>query len=142
MLLKKETIMKKQIGIWLDLKEAFIIDANNENTNIQRIESEIDFSHFGGGARSKTPYGPMDNTSERKVLDRRTHQMNDYFDTILNQINQGDELVIFGPAEAKVGLKKRIASKKGNALTVRGIVTADSMTENQRVAFVRDFFNK
>ena len=132
--------MKKQIGIWLDFKEAFIIDVNSEETKVTKIDSKIEFTHPGGGARSKTPWGPMDKISESKMLDRRTHQSTDYYKRILKTTQGAKEVFIFGPAEAKVGLLKMIEASKNKELIVRGYQAADAMTEKQKIATVRDFY--
>jgi len=132
--------MKKQIGIWLDFKEAFVIEINGASPKVTRINSNIEFTHPGGGARSKIPWGPMDKISESKLLDRRTQQSAAYYSRILDEMNQGDEVFVFGPAQAKLGLLKKIETIKNNKFNFRGIVSADAMTENQKIAFVRDFF--
>ena len=133
--------MKKQTGIWLDFKEAFIIEINGEKSKVTKVDSNIEFTHPGGGARSKTPWGPMDKISENKLLDRRTQQATSYYSQIIDKIKDADEVFIFGPAEAKVGLMKKIDNSKNKQFEVKGIVAADVMTDNQKIAFVRNFFN-
>ncbi len=133
--------MKKQTGIWLDFKEAFIIELDKAEAKVNKTLSEIDHFHPKGGARSKTPYGPMDNISERTYLERRKAQDKAYFEKLMDAVQYTDELFIFGPAEAKDGLLKAIKSNPGFKPYLKGIERADSMTENQRVAKVRDFFD-
>ena len=60
--------MKKQTGIWLDFKNAFIITLENKSVDVKTIDSDIEDYHVKGGARSKQPWGPMDKTSESKYL--------------------------------------------------------------------------
>jgi len=83
----------------------------------------------------------MDKISESKLLDRRTHQSSSYYSRILEEVNQGDEVFVFGPAQAKLGLRKKIETSTNKPFNFRGMVSADAMTSNQKIAFVRDFFN-
>ncbi len=132
--------MKNKIGVWLDFKEANIIKLNEEEHTIETIPSEIELVRPKGGARSKTPYGPMDKISERTFLERRKAQEKNYYDKLIVAVRDADDVFIFGPAEAKDGFLKAIKNQAGFAPAVRGVERADSMTENQKVAKVRAFF--
>ena len=133
--------MKKRIGIWLDFKEANVIVLEKEGANVENILSEIEHFHPKGGARSKSPYGPMDKISESKYLARRRSQEKAYFEKLMDTVKSADELFVFGPAEAKDGLLKAIKSSRNFPPVLKGVERADSMTENQKVAKVRAFFD-
>ena len=47
--------MKKQVGIWLDFKEATIIKMEGDEPGIATLNSEIEDFRPKGGARSKSP---------------------------------------------------------------------------------------
>ena len=132
--------MKKKIGIWLDFKEANIIVLDKEEPKLETIYSEIERFHPKGGARSKTPYGPMDKISERTYLKRRKSQEKKYFDKLIAAVQDADDLFIFGPAEAKDGFLKAIKKSGNFHPNLKGIERADSMTENQKIAAVKSFF--
>lgn len=132
--------MKKQSGIWLDYREALIINAKGSETKIIRVPSEVDTSHVKGGSRSKTPWGPMDKTSESKFLERRKHQETAYFSRVMETLREADEIYIFGPGEAKDGLVKAIRNNRRFTSYLRGVETADKMTIKQKVAWVKNFF--
>jgi hypothetical protein len=54
-----------------------------------------------------------------------------------------DELYIFGPADTKTKLEKKINAEKSTiASKPKSIETADSMTSNQIVAKVKQFYNQ
>ena len=67
-------------------------------------------------------------------------QLDKYFDDIIAHIRDAAMIQIFGPGEAKDGLLKRL---KNNDLKDRivKIETADSMTDNQVAAKVREYFS-
>ncbi|TNE47906.1 MAG: hypothetical protein EP344_19280 [Bacteroidetes bacterium] len=135
---------KKQIGIWLDYKEAFIIsldEAGEREPVMQHILSEIDRSVPKGGSRSKTPWGPQGGVKEQAFLRRRQQEEKNYFHAIMEAIDpKADELVIFGPAEAKIGLQNAMAAVKHFHPQPKAVLPADSMTQNQIKARVRDYF--
>ncbi|MBT8220097.1 MAG: hypothetical protein KJP00_09740 [Bacteroidia bacterium] len=132
--------MKKKIGIWLDYKTASFITVGEHDSNIEHMESDVEFSRLGGGARSKQPFGPMDKTSESKLLDRRTQQEDKYYKDIMDRVKDADEIYIFGPAEAKTKLHTKIKKLKSRFPKVRAVESADSMTDNQKMAKVREVF--
>ena len=133
--------MEKNIGIWLDTEKAFIITLMNGSQSIKKLESEVEHYHLHGGYGSSTPYGSQDASSEKRLNQRKKQQMKNYYQQIINQLNKPDNVLIFGPAQAKVGLKKAISSNKLLASKLAGVKTADTMTQNQLVAFVRNYFN-
>lgn len=139
--LQNSKTMKKQTGIWLDFREANLIELAGGEANVVTIASEIDPSRPKGGSGSRgTPYGPMDKISESKYLERRKHQEQAYYQKLVAALKGADELYIFGPAQAKDGLLKTIKDTPNFRPHLSGFDTADSMTENQKVAKVKAFF--
>ncbi len=134
--------MKKQIGIWLDYKEALIIELTEEKALTTSIPSEIEDFHPKGGARSKTNWGPMDKISERTYLERRKHQEKNYFQNLIKTVRKADELFVFGPAQAKDKFIQVIINSTGMHPALKGSEKTDSMTDNQKIAKVKAFFKK
>ncbi|MBT8372830.1 MAG: hypothetical protein HKO68_11905 [Desulfobacterales bacterium] len=141
--------MKKYVGIWLDHREAFVVylvnnqpfaDENQEM--IERIESDIERRvRLSGGSRTrKTPYGPQEISVDSKQEDRFKLQIRKYYKEILLRISDADRILIFGPGEAKIELKKEIEKSKDIAGKIKKIESADKMTIRQIAAKVRAFF--
>ena len=141
--------MKKYVGIWLDHRGAFVVylaknqpfaDGNKEM--IERIESDIERRvRLSGGSRSrKTPYGPQEISVDSKQEDRIKGQLRKYYRQIIPRISDADRILIFGPGEAKIELKKEIEKSKDFAGKIKKIESADKMTERQIAAKVRAFF--
>ena len=133
--------MKKQFGIWLDFREAYIIELTESESKLKKVSSGIESFNPKGGSHSKMPWGSTDKISEGKYLARRKQQENAYYEELIKTLSEADELYIFGPAEAKDGLHNKIKSNKGINVNIKGIRKVDSMTDNQKVAEVRSFFN-
>ena len=131
---------KEYIGIWIDRRGADFIKIQNGTSSTDHLESLIDEGRPKGGSRSNVPYGPVDTVSESKFLEKRIHQEDDFFDRIIEQIGTGQRIIIFGPAQMKDKLNRRIQDKAGSKLTVDDVLQADSMTLNQKAAFVRDYY--
>lgn len=137
---------KKKVGIWLDHKEAWLVAMDEEKggaPEVKHLESEIEWGVAKGGARSNTPWGPQGGISESSHEARRKQEEKRYFESLIREIDPAtDEIFIFGPAEAKLGLKHAMESLKNFHPEIVAIQSADSMTQNQIVARVRDFFSE
>lgn len=129
-------------GIWLDFKDAYIISFDeNENASVQHLHSEVTHPATKGGSRSKTPWGPQFAPPDDTNLERAKHEEHHYFQQILEKIApETEEIVIFGPAQAKLGLKKEIEHIKHYHPRLRAVLPSDYLTQNEMVALVRDFF--
>jgi NAD-dependent SIR2 family protein deacetylase len=132
--------MKDKIGIWIDKKRAYIIDIKDEVVRTEIITSEIDDFHPKGGTRSKTPYGPMDTVKEKTYLAKEKNDKNSFFKTIESKILNAEYLYIFGPAQMKNELAKHIEEMKNFKAKIIAVNAADSMTENQIIAEVKNAF--
>lgn len=132
--------MAKNIGIWIDKKNALIVDLSAINHEVKVVESDIEFFHPKGGSRSKTVYGPMMNIKEKSYSEREKHQSKKFFLDILEQIKDCDLLYILGPGEMKMNFKKFIEERNLDHPNIMGVETADNMTNNQLIAKVKSFF--
>jgi hypothetical protein len=132
--------IKKLVGVWLDYSEANIISKIGEDFIVLNIPSGVDPGKPKGGHRSKTPYGPMDKISEGKILEKRKHQLDNYYKLICDEIVDCDEVFIMGPAQAKIGLKKYMSTHKALFSKLKDVLTIDSITENQKVEKVKHFY--
>lgn len=139
---KIKNMKKTQIGIWLDFRTANIITLKEKKVDSKTIHSKINTSKPKGGSSSSFRWGSTDTISEKHYLERRKNEERAYYEEILEVVKAADELFIFGPAEAKNGLLKAIKAHKSFKPIFKGIETADSMTDNQKVAKVRAFFSE
>lgn len=135
---------KKQSGIWLDFQDAYIINLTvDDQVEVKHIHSDVHHAASKGGTRSKAPWGPQFSPGDHNFLERDKHAEKQYFEDVLKHIDTDtDELVIFGPAQAKVGLKKAIEQIKHYHPHIEEILPSDYLTENERVAWVKKYFKK
>lgn len=127
-----------KIGLWIDGDQAYIID--HVHDNIMRFESGMDHYHLKGGSRSKTPYGPQQVVSESKFLEKKKHQAKEFFENIGKLIEGASSIAVFGPASMKNEFADWAENSHEFKGKIVGVNTADSMTENQMKALVREFY--
>jgi len=132
----------KNIGIWLDKEKAYIVILLEKGAErMIELPSELEFYHPKGGSRSKTRWGPQDVVQDSKYLEREKHQLKKYFRSIIEKIKDADALVIYGPAETYDRFHRELAEHHpALASKVKEVKRADSMTENQVRAMIRNYF--
>ena len=123
--------MKTDAGLWIDHRNAIVVILNGKEET-KRINSNMEkHVRFGGGAQDVT---------EEDIRDRRfTNHLNKYYDEVITCLGDATSILVFGPGEAKVELKKRIESDKIKNCSVV-IETADKMTDTQIESKVKNYF--
>jgi hypothetical protein len=131
----KESLMKKEIGLWIDHREAVIVVLTDKDEKIIRIKSDAEKQiRFPGGSRKDG----LQKTEA--VRDKRLEQdLGKYFDDVIANIREAGSIQIFGPGEAKGELLKRLEAE-GLRERIVEVETMDKMTENQIAAKVRKHF--
>lgn len=133
--------MKKQTGIWIDTSKAILVTLSGEKESIVEVASDIENSiHHKKEGDKGSFMGTSHINNEKKFDERKKHQMNSFVKNILGQIKSSDEFYIFGPAEAKLSLQHEIENDHIQSAKLKLVETADSMTINQVVAKVKDFY--
>ena len=127
--------MKKEIGLWVDHRQAVVVTLTDSGEQITRIRSDAEKQiRFAGGSRKD---GLQTTESIRgKKLDSRLAK---YFDDILVHVRDAEMIQIFGPGDAKNELAKHL-EKEGLKERIVAIETMDNMTDNQISAKVRERF--
>jgi stalled ribosome rescue protein Dom34 len=128
--------MKKQAGIWIDHKEAFVVFVAEGAQPEQRMQSGIE-KHVRYSGHAASQEGSADDQRDRQFA---AHLVK-YYDEVISHVRDADSILIFGPGEAKGELEKRLASK-GLGMRVVGVEAADKMTDHQIAAKVRQHYQK
>ena len=132
----------KNLGVWIDKDNAHVVTINGKNESLITVDSNIEHFHVGGGSGSKLKGGPQNVVQDSKYLEREKHQLKSYFKELASKIETADSIVIFGPAEMNMKFKKELEEnyKELNS-KVQAVDKADSMTNNQVIAWVREFYS-
>lgn len=126
--------MKKELGLWIDHREAVVVTVSKAGEEIKRISSDAEKqSRFSANA----PEGLPEDRRDRR-FGEHLHQ---YYAEVIAAIRDADSILIFGPGEAKGELEKQLTHEKLSGRIV-GIESADKLTEPQIVAKIRKYFFK
>ena len=131
----------KNIGIWMDKRQALVLYLTNEEEKFKILTSEIEEYNPKGGSGTRLKGGPQDVVHDSKYLAHEKKQFRNYFKKIAENIEGVDRLALFGPAETAEKFRKELTERYEH-LSSKVVVlkSADSMTENQVKALIRDFF--
>ena len=124
--------MKKEVGLWIDHKRTVIFSLSDEGAQVKRISSEFDKD-------VRIPHCATNKTVTVSEDERLTVHLNKYYDEVISFIRDAESILIFGPGEAKLELRKRLEHLRLQGRIV-GFETVDKMTDNQVVAKVRQRF--
>ena len=131
----------KKTGIWLDKNKAHIVTLENGKESFNTVISNVEHYRPHGGSGTRFKGGPQDVVQDSKYLDREKQQLKQYYKSLASEINETDALVIFGPADTNEKFSEELhKNHKPLSTKIKGVKKADSMTENQVKAWVRDFF--
>ena len=130
-----------KVGIWIDKRNAKIVSVETGNERFDTIVSNIEDFHVGGGSGSKLKGGPQDVVQDRKYLEREKHQLAEFFKDIVKNVAGADAIVIFGPAQTGQKLYNELLEKHSQFRHKKiSIEKADNMTDNQLIAWVRNYY--
>jgi len=120
----------KRLGIWMDHSIAHLMELTNDTIVANTIESQ-----------SKLQEKEKDmSKDERYMLTREQNQLSAYFKRLSDVIKDYQEVVLFGPTSAKNELLNLLKENQLFKKIKIEVKPADKMTQNQRNAFVRNYF--
>ncbi|MDD5186270.1 MAG: hypothetical protein PHS84_13505 [Paludibacter sp.] len=123
---------KKQLGIWMDHSVAYLMVFTNGSIETNSIES-----HSEHLADPQVVY-----KDESHTLNKEQRQLSSYYRQLGDAILGYDEVVLFGPTDAKNELLNLLKVNHLFDEMKIEVKPADSMSEIQRQAFVKEFFHK
>lgn len=134
--------MKREMGVWIDHREAVIVLLLEKGEEIRQISSNVGKRiRYSGASHSRTPTGEHGDSAEDRRDRRFGALLNTFYDEVISSLREVDSILIIGPGEAKVELKKRLEDQNLGERIV-GIEAADKMTEGQIVAQIRQHFQR
>jgi len=132
--------MNGKAGIWIDHRRCVIVALTADGEHVTHIASSVEkHPERGGDSPMKGRYEahqvPADDSRQRAL----TGELNVYYDSVLAVLRDFDQVLLFGPGEAKGELQKRLA-RAGSRPQVVALETEDKMTDPQIIAKVRTHF--
>lgn len=144
--------MKTYTGIWIDHKKGVIVTKKQPERSyeedvelsVTQIISDVERKvRLSGGSRTRnTPWGPQEIAVDSKIEVRQKQQLKKFYHQIIEVIKEADKILIMGPGEAKLELKKEIEKSKALIPKIVGVHISDKMTNNQIAAKVKSYFGQ
>jgi hypothetical protein len=126
--------MSQNVGIWIDHRKAVIVSTSGDEVTIRTLQSDVaGHPHYGG---------QQDGGGEQKYEARHGQQLDRYYDEVIGRLDHPEAVWIFGPGEAKLELKARLARAKSPSAPTVDVDAADQMTDPQIVAKVKEHFGQ
>ncbi len=119
-----------KLGIFMDHASALFI-----NFPIDEATNHTLFSSF-----TKTAEHDGLEKSEQLTHNKEQHQQNEFYQKIGNEIRKYDEVMLFGPTNAKTELVNLLKKNHLFSNIKFNIQQTDKLTTNQKIAFVKEYF--
>ena len=134
--------MGTNVGLWIDHKKAVIVSITDKGEEMGLVISTAEWQLRRTGdsplkGRSE-PEKELTSNARQRIF---TGQLNQYYDSVIASLGKAGSILIIGPGEAKLELKKRLVREKLGARIV-GVETADKITDRQLAVRVRKYFAK
>lgn len=121
-----------KLGIWMDHSNAHLMEFT-----ASPIESKTISSTFTQEVKEESL-----GRSEHIMHNKEQHKQAEYYKQLSDKIIHFDEVLLFGPTDAKAELFNILKDNHLFSNIKIDIKQADKMTENQQHAFVRDHFSR
>lgn len=122
----------KNLGIWMDHSSAHLMEITTGPIETKTIVSK--FTH----QEKEQSFSK----GEKLMHNKEEHQQSEYYKELGESIKNYEEVILFGPTDAKVELFNVLRADHRFAKIKIEIKQADKMTENQQHAFVREYFSR
>lgn len=135
--------MKRQVGIWMNTDKAVLVSLlNGKEEKVQTIESDVESrAHNPREEKPGSRTGTVLMDVDKKMTQRKNHQMHDYFEKVMNSItSEAGEIYLFGPANTKKHFEKELKKHPGYSSKKLEVESADKMTQPQMIARVKHHF--
>ncbi|MGP8215239.1 MAG: hypothetical protein ACLQQ4_06730 [Bacteroidia bacterium] len=120
------------LGIWMDHSNAHLMEFTLDPIETKTIKSE--FTH----RQKEHSLGK----SENLIHNKEQHEQSEYYKKLGEVIKDYEDVVLFGPTEAKVELLNTLRADHHFEKIKIETRQTDKMTENQQYAFVKNYFTQ
>ena len=119
-----------RLGVFMDHSSANLMEFT-----VDPIESKTIVSKFTHQVKEETIH-----KSEKEMHQKENHQHSEYYHKIGEQIKPFDEVILFGPTNAKTELLNLLKADHHFDKIKFEVKQTDKMTETEQHAFVKDHF--
>lgn len=123
---------KKYLGIWMDHSVAHFIEYSNDSTPIENEDLIL----------SQEDKNTVASDSESTIQHKENQKQGEFYKKLADVIKDYDEVLLFGPTDAKVELHNILKEDHHFDDIKMDIKSSDHLTQNQEIAFVKAHFMK
>ncbi len=120
----------KQLGVWMDYSTAYVMELKGDSITTTVVESEFTWEE------KQHSFFKNEERMHKKEMQLHTK----YFKKIADLIKGFDEVVLFGAGDAKTELFNLLTVDPEFKKIDMSVKTAHKLSENQREAFLKDYF--
>ncbi len=134
----------RNVGVWIDQKEANIITlVNEEAIKTKTIYSDVETRiRVEGEKKQFGRFGDQYLVDEKGKKNRIEEYTTRYLNKVVDELKSADQILVFGPAQTKKRLEKLIFSDQNLTQKLKEIKVSDNMTDNQKIAYVKAYFKQ
>ena len=124
--------MSHDVGVWIDHKKAVIVSVAAGQVTTRTVESDTEAHPRYSGSQ--------EGGGEKKYEERHNQDLDRYYDDVIGQLGKPDAILLFGPGEAKLQLKERLARSKVSSESIVAVESTDKLTDPRIVAKVKKHY--
>ena len=137
----------KQIGVWIDHSKAHLIGFKSGQAKLlETVDSPYEsINRIDGEGKDMTRFSPNPehaSNNEHKKHNTTQNEINEYLRMMEHRLQPFEDILLFGPGTMKEKLKNRLKENKSFDGKWLSVESSDKLTDNQLLAFVRDFYKK
>ncbi|MGA9270602.1 MAG: hypothetical protein WBV45_08275 [Lutimonas sp.] len=134
----------KNVGVWIDQKEANIITLANEDAiKTKTIYSDVETRvRIEGEKKQFGRFGDQYLVDEKGKKNRIEQHTMRYLNKVRDELRSADQIMVFGPAQTKKRLEKLMFEDPNLVQKLKEIKASDNMTDNQKIAYVKAYFKE
>lgn len=122
----------RKLGIWMDHSDANLMTFNEEVSDLKTISNPFNHEEKEEALRR----------SENIMHNKRQQYQTAFYRELGEEIISFEEVVLFGPTNAKAELLNILQTDLRFNKVKIDVLSSDKMTENQKKAFVKDYFSR
>jgi hypothetical protein len=137
----------KQVGVWIDHSKAHLIGFKSGQAKLlETLDSPYEsIKRIDGEGKDMTRFSPNPehaSNNEHKKHNTTQNEINEYLRMMEHRLQPFEDILLFGPGTMKEKLKNRLKENKSFDGKWLSVESSDKLTDNQLLAFVRDFYKK
>ncbi len=122
----------KKLAVYLDHSQAILFDFSISAIEFKTIDSDFNFQD------KKDIF----QKGESHLHNKEQHLQHKYYENIGSAILDFEEVLLFGPTDAKTELFNYLTEiKKFGNIRIK-VKTSDKLSENQQLAFINNYFSE